>query len=96
MSHSTQVRIQIGAFCADIDLTLQYGSRIPAEALGVATNKTETFANQSGLDALNELRAHGYPELINGCLSYAKNWQDMADHADDGVSWLTIVVKHFD
>lgn len=95
MAHSTQVQIQIGAFCADIDLTLQYGSRIPAEALSVATNKTETFVNQRGLDALNELRNHGYQELINVCLSCAKNWQDMAEGADN-INWLVVVVSHFD
>lgn len=95
MSHSTQAKIQIGAFCADIDLTLQYGSRIPAEALGVFTNKSTTFINEDGLVALDELCSHGYQGIISGCMSCAKNWQDMAG-GDDSIDWLVVIVSHFD
>lgn len=95
MSHSTQVQIKIGAFCADIEMTLQYGSRQPAEALGVSTNKSITFTNEDGLVALDELHSHGYQGIISGCMSCAKNWQDMAS-GDDSIDWLVVIVSHFD
>lgn len=94
MSHSTEIKIQIGGFSHDIDLNLQYGSRQPAEAVSVGTNSSNTFNNELGLAILEKLLPHGYSMILSGCIASAKNWQEILEH-ETGIDWLTVTVSHY-
>lgn len=74
MSHSTEVKIEIGLFFAAVTLELYYGSRLPAEMLGVKVGVPVVFTDDKGLEVVEQLRTRqaGYGALLHAALEEAR------------------------
>ena len=94
MSHSTQINIKIGGFSTDVEVTLEYGSRQPAEAYSVKVGEPKTLTNEYAFNALTGVHSHGYRSLIVALIGNAEDARDVYGDAD--CNWLEITINHFD
>lgn len=97
MSHSTEIRIKIGAFISNIDVSLHYGSRQPSEAFGVQVGKTLILTDYFALNALDCLQVHVYKQLMAALLESGKDARNTYDgQLAENENWMTVEISHFD
>ena len=94
MSHSTQINIKIGGFSTNVEVTLEYGSRHPAEAYNVKVGESKTLTNEDAFIALTGLQFHGYRSLIVALIGNAEDARDV--YGDVDCNWLEITINHLD
>ena len=87
MSHSTEIRIEIGLDKFEIHC----GSRTPAEYCGVCADHTQTFVDVKALDILKHLpnQGAGNHALFGALVSMAQDESQMYE-----AGWLKVEIQH--